>query len=73
MDLIAKDMVQAGIPQFTTKLFKRNIARRESSDYLYLYCKYCSANIACQIMHEDGKVLVTRIKDNHIHTTAKVE
>jgi len=24
-------------------------------------------------MHEDGKVLVTSIQDNHIHTTAKFE
>lgn len=69
---LEKEMVKAGIPQ-SARLFKKYSAYRPAINYLYFYCNYCSAKIACQVMHEDGKVLVTSINANHVHTNHKFQ
>ena len=72
MDQIAKDKVQAGIPP-SIKLFRRYLSHHNGVSYLSFYCRYCSAKIASKIMQEDGRVVITSIKYNHLHTTAKFE
>ena len=72
MDQIAKDKVQAGIPP-SIKLFRRYLSHRNGVSYLSFYCRYCSTKIASKIMQEDGRVVITSIKYNHLHTTAKFE
>lgn len=71
-DQIAKEKVEAGIPA-SAKIFKKYTAYRKATNYLYFSCHYCSAKIACQVMREDAKVLVTRVENAHFHKTTTFE
>ena len=72
LDEIANEKVKLGIPSPTNLFKKQYCPTKKDCKFFHLWCSYCSAKINCKVL-EDGTVLVTAIKHNHLHTTAKFE